>query len=348
MFHCQKFLQVWKNSMKPNLNDITINDNRNKIITLLDELMFRPRLKAIQWSHITKQTPNLKIGYPAQHLASLITGIEGERTGARGNDIKDGTEVKSCSRVDQLDTCKNCNGKVLRIEEECPHCSSKNIDRKKDSKWLFSVKDEGELDLLLNKTKRVLLILADYPNFSENDFNTIQIQGFEIWPQSQRNQNFKKIVTDYFENIFSFHINKNASKTPAPLNFWPDLIQFYLCNPIKVFECIVSDVNNDPNISIVSLIAPEADRNDLPSVSLPTRLIKADEWEQLKAIDCQVVKDNLINPEDYDTFIKCEKSQNVATMRKIFKEELNEDFKNLIIPRSMRAPRETGKKLRKA
>lgn len=100
--------------MQPDIKKITINDNRQKIVELLDGLMFAPRLRAIEWSKVTKQTPNLKIGYPGQHLASLITGMQGERTGARGNDLIDGSEVKSCSRVDQLDTCNRGNmGKIL-------------------------------------------------------------------------------------------------------------------------------------------------------------------------------------------------------------------------------------------
>ena len=69
----------------------------------------------IKWSSITNQTPNLKIGYPGQHLASLITGISGTGTGARGDDIADGSEVKSCSRVDQVDKCENCKSNVMRM-----------------------------------------------------------------------------------------------------------------------------------------------------------------------------------------------------------------------------------------
>jgi hypothetical protein len=87
--------------MQPNQKFITIADNRDQIIRLLQELVLQPRINAIKWSDITKQTPNIKIGYPGQHLVSLITGVEGERTGARGKDLADGSEVKSCSRIDQ-------------------------------------------------------------------------------------------------------------------------------------------------------------------------------------------------------------------------------------------------------
>ena len=57
--------------MKPKTELITITDNETKIVKLLQELVLQPRLLALEWSKITKQTPNMKIGYPGQHLASL-------------------------------------------------------------------------------------------------------------------------------------------------------------------------------------------------------------------------------------------------------------------------------------
>src|SRR5579862_2669032 len=120
--------------MQPNKALITIKDNKKKIIKMLQELVFEPRLKAIEWSRLTLQTPNMKIGYPGQHLASLITGMTGERTGARGNDIVDGSEVKSCSRIDQVDTCLECGSTVARSETKCSNCGSENIKRNNDSK----------------------------------------------------------------------------------------------------------------------------------------------------------------------------------------------------------------------
>ena len=95
--------------MKPNISLITLHNNLSQLHNLIDELVIKPRINAVKWSHITKQTPNIKIGYPGQHIASLITGMCGERTGARGNDLIDGTEIKSCSRIDQLDKCENCS-----------------------------------------------------------------------------------------------------------------------------------------------------------------------------------------------------------------------------------------------
>ena len=267
--------------MIPKSELITITDNRNKIISLLQELVLQPRLKALEWSKITKQTPNMKIGYPGQHLASLITGIEGARTGARGDDLRDGTEVKSCSRVDQLDTCNDCGNKVLRIESVCPHCNSSNVKRMDDSKWLFSVKSEDELALLTKQIDRVFLTIADYPNFSGNDFSVIRFQAFEIWNNTDRHKHFTNLMTNYYNKIFLEHISRNPNKTPAPKNFWPFSYQFYLCNPVKVFNCTVTNANTNPEISIDYFVEPNADRGLLASEKMPILLISPEELKTM-------------------------------------------------------------------
>lgn len=256
---------------------ITISDNKTKIRNLLYDLVLTPRIKALEWSNITKQTPNMKIGYPGQHLASLITGIEGARSGARGDDLKDGSEVKSCSRIDQLDTCNKCDGKVLRIETKCPKCGSDDIKRMNDSKWLFSFKSEAELKLLTKTVDRILLILGDYPSFETGDFSTLRFQAFEIWNNAKRHDNFKELMSNYYYKVFLEHIKKNPNKTPAPKNFWPYSYQFYLCNPLKVFSCIVKHANTKPIVEIDYYIEPDFDRGKLLSEPMPTSMLGKEE-----------------------------------------------------------------------
>jgi hypothetical protein len=50
--------------MLPKKELITIHNNKKLIEKLLIELVLEPRIKALEWSAITKQTPNMKIGYP--------------------------------------------------------------------------------------------------------------------------------------------------------------------------------------------------------------------------------------------------------------------------------------------
>jgi hypothetical protein len=269
--------------MKPDPKLITIRDNVNQIKRLLDELVLRPRIGAIKWSNVTKQTPNIKVGYPGQHLASLITGMEGERTGARGKDLRDGSEVKSCSRIDQMDRCKEkeCGASVSRSELRCPACDSDNIDRKEDSKWLFTVRTEADLAHLTHTVPRVVLILGDYPNFGNHDFDTLRFEAFEIWPRHLRHRNFAKIMSHYYNEIYLKNRQKNPEKVPAPKNFWPDKIGFYMCNPIRTFSCIVSDSRTKPKIDIKHYIEPTLDRSDYDSILMPATLLNRRETEAL-------------------------------------------------------------------
>ena len=85
--------------MQPNKDFIKIPSSKAQVEKFISEVMLIPRCKIIEWSQITKQSPGLKIGYPAQHLASLLTGVEGSRTAARGDDLADGSEVKGCNRI---------------------------------------------------------------------------------------------------------------------------------------------------------------------------------------------------------------------------------------------------------
>lgn len=295
---------------------ITISNNIEKIERLLRELVLLPRLKALEWSNVTKQTPNMKIGYPGQHLASLITGIEGQRTGARGDDLRDGTEVKSCSRVDQLDTCEDCKHKVLRSERTCSHCNSTKIKRKNDSKWLFGVKTPSELKLLTEVIPRIFLTIADYPNFESGDYETIRFQAFEIWNNTERHKFFKIIMSNYYDRIFLSHISNNPNKTPAPKNFWPYAYQFYLCNPVKVFNCIVSEANTEPSIEIDYYVEPHVDRSLLVPELMPTALLSKDELRVLLDSDSEEnLTSQLVRNRTYQELLeKCHEMNEVVNI----------------------------------
>lgn len=296
--------------MKPDKKFITITDNLKHITKLIDELVLLPRLKALEWSQLTKQTPNMKIGYPGQHLASLVVGMVGSKTGARGHDIVDGSEVKSCSRVDASDKCKDCGEKLLRTEIVCPVCGSDNIARDNTSKWLFTIRSEADLKLLTQDVKRVLLVLADYPNFDKDDYEDIRFQVFEIWTNSPRCQAFKATMIDYYKNVYLSHKKLDGAKTPAPQNFWPYDYRFYKCNPIKTFSCLVKNANTKPKIVIENYVEPATDRSTLPSEIMPTQLAKKEEFIAMigKASE-KAIKKNLIKGKSYNDFLELVKDE---------------------------------------
>ena len=265
--------------MRPNREFITIDNNLELVEQFLNELIVSPKRVLRNWASITNQTPAAKIGYIGQHLASLLTGVKGTRTGARGNDLEDGTEVKSCNKIDQVDNCKDCGSRVLRMEAACPKCGSTNIVRKADSKWLFSVKSEDELTQYLN-LDRIVLILMDYPRFMCNDFSDIRICAFEIYPKEERMKVFRELISNHYWNIYRPKADKGEKTNP--MDFHPLGYQFYKCNPVKTFECIIKDVDGNATIEITKYVEPSVDRNEsLETELMPTNLLQKKEWDAL-------------------------------------------------------------------
>jgi mamI restriction endonuclease len=283
--------------MIPDYKFVKINTDDRLIEQFIEEIILLPRLNILKWSIITKQSSALKIGYAAQYLASLITGVEGSRSAARGDDLCDGTEVKGCNRIDQLDTCKNCKGKVSRYESKCFHCNSVNIDRKDDSKWLISIRSEQELDLYINKINRFLFIIMHYPNFYKNNFEEISIQAFEIWPL--QNPEFQQLLKEYYHNIYCEHVRQNPSKTPAPKNFWPFSFQFYKCKPRKVYDCTILNVNTSPIIQTNFFFPPTQDRSLITPEAVPFSILSKSEKEIIYRTYHQKFEDNSLIPHNY-------------------------------------------------
>lgn len=267
--------------MIPDSRFITIDTNPQLVEEFIYDIIIHPRLDILKWANITKQSSALKIGYAAQHLASLLTGVKGSRSAARGDDLCDGTEVKGCNRIDQLDTCRNCNGKISRYEKVCSYCQSDDINRRDDSKWLITIKSEAELNLHINKIDRFLFIIMHYPKFKSNNFDEISIQAFEIWPQY--NPDFKQLLIDYYYNIYCAHINRNPNKTPAPKNFWPFSFQFYKCKPRKIYDCTIYNVNTtNPIIETNFFFLPCSDRNQITPEKVPFFILKRKEQAIIK------------------------------------------------------------------
>ena len=218
------------------------------------DLFINPRKVMYEWSNITEQTAHIKVGYVGQHLASVLLNTLGCNTAARGDDCKDKSEVKSCSRVDQSDKCTRCKINISRFNKSCPNCKrTDKIKRNNDSKWLLTIRSEDDLNKYL-KLDRLVLIIEDYPDFNKNKFDDISIKAYEIYPKLEMCKHFKNIITDYYNNIYLKNIKKNPKKVPAPKNLWPYSFQFHMCNPIKIFECKITDYITNPKIKIMKYI----------------------------------------------------------------------------------------------
>ena len=56
-----------------------------------------------------------------------------------------------------------------------------------------------------------------------------------------------------------------------------EFYQFYLSNPIKIFECIITSINENPSIESIDFITPIIDRCNLPSENLPKSILNKNE-----------------------------------------------------------------------
>lgn len=246
------------------------------------DLFITPRITLYRWSRLTEQTNHTKIGYTGQHLASVVLNVKGCKTGARGKDCMDGTEVKSCSRVDQSDKCTRCKVNVLRVDDACPAClGGDKIVRNNDTKWLLTIRSEDELNAYL-RLDRLLLIIEEYPDFDKHDYKDITITMYEIYPNKDICKNFGKLITNYYNDIYSKNLQKNPKKVPAPKNLWPHSYQFHMCNPHEVFKCKITDHLRDPTLTILKHLKPTEPRTRADIAPMPVSLLNTSERKLLK------------------------------------------------------------------
>lgn len=202
----------------------------------LRDLYIEPRKKLHKWSQLTQQTAQVRLAYPGEHLASVITGVEGSGSAARGDDLSDGTEVKSCSRADQLSECRDCGAKVLVWQEECPECDSENINIKTDSHWIFSITSEKELSTYLDYVPRVILMMFDRES---QDIDEVRLRAWEVDTEQFY---YRAFLTDYFEN--NYLVKQEQGKSPAPCNLHPEKYDFYMMEPHLIFHADI-DIEED-------------------------------------------------------------------------------------------------------
>ncbi len=207
------------------------------------------------------------MAYPSQHLASIITGIKGGGTAARGDDLSDGTEVKSCSRADQLSECLDCGAKVLPWQRKCPICESTNINIKTDSHWIFSIKSKDELNLLLNNTPRIILILFDRESI---EIETIRLRA---WVVNPKNSYVKAFFKEYFYDNYLKKIEK-GEKNPAPCNLHPLKYDFYMMEPKLIFHAEINIEKRDVEIKFWDVKNPRVE-------PMPIDILRTKEIEEI-------------------------------------------------------------------
>lgn len=240
----------------------TFETSEELIRECIKDLYLNPRNLIRKWSRITNQTCQIRLAYPGQHLASVITGVKGMGTAARGSDLSDRSEVKSCSRADQLSDCESCGAKVLVWQKECPICRSRDINIKTDSHWIFSIKSEDELDLLLNKIPRIILILFDKESVETDD---IRLRAWVIDPKNE-------YVIEFFNDYFYNNYMKKAN--PAPCNLHPLKFDFFMMRPKLIFHAEINIENKRVEIKYWDVQNPKLEK-------MPIDILKEKETREI-------------------------------------------------------------------
>ncbi len=233
---------------------------------LIRDLYIDLRKKVNKWSEITKQTPQARMGYVGQHLASIVTGFPGGKSGARGYDmiIDDSdrhnikfAEIKTCYRVDQLGKCNVCNSVVSSLEKECSFCGSKNIKRNDDSKWLITMKREEDLELTFEPIYYYFVLFEFEEINNPNNTNIVA----SIWRVKTDEPGFFLCMLDYYYNIRA----NSASK--APFNMWPHMLKFHLTKPVKIYEAVIFDDDRIETRLLDNSLEKEDELDDLEKYS---------------------------------------------------------------------------------
>ena len=245
----------------------TFNTSEELIKECIKDLFLTPKALINKWSKITNQTSQVRIAYPGQHLTSVITGIKGKGTAARGDDLSDGSEIKTCSRVDQLSECNNCGAKVLvwRLNE-CPICKSQDFNEKTDSHWIFPITTKDGLDLLLGKIPRIILILFDKEDLK------INIVRLRAWVIEAQNEYVKQFFSDYYYN--NYLKKTKEGKKPAPCNLHPLKFDFFMMEPKLIFNADIDFNKKSVEIKHWNVKNPQIEK-------MPTYILKKDEKELL-------------------------------------------------------------------
>lgn len=133
----------------PQLSDLNLQERGEYALKLLQEQVIEQRADLHFWRSLTGQPAQIDTGYIAQHLVSIVTGIKGGGFRGKGDDLEDGSEVKSANFLDSLDK----QGTVA-------------------PRWNFTCNDEEQMTGLLNYPAIYLVSM---------DFNPEDYMRFRVW-----------------------------------------------------------------------------------------------------------------------------------------------------------------------
>ena len=106
-----------------------------------------------------------------------------------------------------------------------------NIEKKDDSKWLLTIKNENDFKNMINPSLYFFVL------FEFEDINSLYNENIiaSIWTVNPKNIGFYLCILDYYQNILS------NSPSRAPFNLWPYMLKFHLMQPKLIYRSIISE-----------------------------------------------------------------------------------------------------------
>lgn len=168
-----------------NIENLSTAERKNLTAKLLQEQILDQRDKLRFWKNLTKQAAQIDTGYIGQHLVSLVTSLPGGGMRGKGDDLIDGSEVKSANFLDSLDK----KGAIA-------------------PRWNFSSNDLNSMNSYLN-VPYIFLVSIDL-----NRDNFFRARAWKLDPQSH-----KMFKMRYLEWMEKLGIPKLSSPKRPGVNF---------------------------------------------------------------------------------------------------------------------------------
>jgi hypothetical protein len=154
----------------PDLASLTLEQRGEYAVRLLREQVVEQRKNLHFWRMLTGQPAQIDTGYIAQHLVSIVTGIRGGGFRGKGEDLEDGSEVKSANFLDALDK----RGAVA-------------------PRWNFTCNDKAQMLGLLEYPAIYLVAM---------DFNPEEHMRFRVWKLlPQKHKLFKERYEEWMQKL---------------------------------------------------------------------------------------------------------------------------------------------------
>lgn len=182
------------------LKMLSWQERKDLATELLNEQVTKQRDKLNHWSIITAQSSQIDTGYIAQHLVSLQTQIAGQGMRGKGDDLCDGSEVKSANFLDSLDKKGaiaprwNFTAVTRQIMErflEYPAVYLLSMDLNTQKKFRTRIwKIDITKHSLLRERYQEWMEKLGYPKFASNNEESVNFQLFP--PHNATEENFAR------------------------------------------------------------------------------------------------------------------------------------------------------------